>query len=183
MTLRNPSKKNRMKPHVHPLPIVSPATHSLQPGTLRVGPRAAAQATFLIVASPKNSLLPTSFLCRVTRRSSASCCLPAVWFQSQGCHIRQLTPSNSICGQRSSRCTTADTQVLKSHPTLVLICSQLKGTETNKDCSIRARMKHHAENTQILRYQPAEVQQTSFSNTQSPPLSLISWCCGSSTVL
>lgn len=134
-----------MKPHVHPFPIVSPAPHSLQPGTLRVGPRAAAQATLLTVASPKNSLLPTSFLCRVTRRSSASCCLPAVWFQSWGCHIRQLTLSNGICGQRSSRCTTADTQVLKSPPTLVLICSQLKGTESNKDCSIRASMKHQAE--------------------------------------
>lgn len=42
---------------------------------MRVWPHAAAWAKLLTVASLKNSLLPTSFLCRVTRHSSASCYL------------------------------------------------------------------------------------------------------------
>lgn len=90
---------------------------------------------------------PTHFLPLQSNKAlfSLVLSLPAVWFQSQGCHIRQLSLSNSICGERSSRCTTADMQVLKSPPTLVLICSQLKGIESNKDCSIRASMKHQAE--------------------------------------
>lgn len=135
-----------MKPYVHLFPIVSPAPRSLRPGALRVGPRAAAQATLTHSRLPQKQP-PTHFLPLQSNKAlfSLVLSLPAVWFQSQGCHIRQLSLSNSICGERSSRCTTADMQVLKSPPTLVLICSQLKGIESNKDCSIRASMKHEAE--------------------------------------
>lgn len=64
-----------------------PALPNSQPDTLRVGPRAAAQAMLLTVASLRNSLLLTSFLCRVTRRSLSSCCLS----QQSGSNLRDAT--------------------------------------------------------------------------------------------
>lgn len=70
-----------------PLPNSQPHSPPLCSLAHKVGPCAAVQATILRVISLKNSLLPTSFLCRVMRRSSASCCLS----QQSGSNLRDAT--------------------------------------------------------------------------------------------
>lgn len=122
-TLSRPSRKNRLKSHVQPFPILSPALPLFAAWHTESG------TTCSCTGYAPHSRLPqkqpsTHFLPLQSNEAlfGLVLSLPAVWFQSRGCHIRQLPPSNGICSLRSCRCTAAARQVLKSPPVLVLNC-------------------------------------------------------------
>lgn len=126
-------------------PNPQPCFPCLNCGTRGAGPRAAARSALLAVTSLKNSLLPTSFLCRVTRRSSASRCLS----QQSGSNLGDATsdgyPWAMVCAARGPP---AAPQVLKSPPyPIPELQRQLAGTDSNQDGSVRARMKTPGRNT------------------------------------
>lgn len=83
--------------------------------------------------------------------------LPAVWFQSRGCHMRQPPQSNGTCGQRSSCSSTAATQVLKSSPALVLNCRVSSQGQRELGRFNQSQDEAPGRNT---RYQPADLEQT-----------------------
>lgn len=108
--------------------------------------------------------------------------LPAVWFQSRGCHMRQPPQSNGTCGQRSSCSSAAATQVLKSPPRPgPELQSQLTGTERTRTVQSESgwstRQKHEVPASWLR-------ANDSFPNAHSPPLPLIPpQCHGGSTLL
>lgn len=133
---------------------------SLQPGTLRVGPHAAARAMLLTVTSLKNSLLPTSFLCRVTRHSSASCCLS----QQSGSNLRDATsdiyPRATAYGARGP-------PGALQQPRRCYNLPPPRSWTAESACRDREQLGWFSQsqdeapgrNTQMLRYQPADIQQ------------------------
>lgn len=132
---------------------------SLQPGT-ESGTTCSCMGYALHSCLPQKQP-PTHFLPLQSNEAlfSLVLSLPAVWFQSHGCHIRQLPPSNSICGQRSSRCTAAATQVLKSppHPGSWTAESAHRDREQLGRFS-QSQDQAPGRNTQMLRFQPGDVQ-------------------------
>lgn len=165
-----------------PLPNSQPHSPPLCSLAHKVGPCAAVQATILRVISLKNSLLPTSFLCRVMRRSSASCCLSSSLVPISGMPHETATPEQRqmwpevVLQQRSSH---AGAEISpRPGPELQ---SQLTGTERTRTVQSESgwstRKKHEVPASWLS-------ANDSFPNAHSPPLPLIPpQCHGGSTVL
>lgn len=164
-----------------PLPNSQPRSPPLCSLAHKVGPRAAAQAMLLRVISLKNSLLPTSFLCRVMRCPSASCCLS----QQSGSNLRDATWDSHpramayvargppAAAQQPRRCWNLP-------PPCPELQSQLTGTERTRTVQSESgwstRQKHEVPASWLR-------ANDSFPNAHSPPLPLIPpQCHGESTL-
>lgn len=143
-----------------PSKFSAPLSPSLQPGTQ------SGTMCSCIGYAPQSHLPqkqpPTHFLPLQSNEAlfSLVLSLPAVWFQSRGCHVRQPPQSNGIWGQRSSCSSTAATQVLKSPPTLVLKCRVSSQGQRELGRFNQSQDEAPGRNTQMLRYQPADLGQT-----------------------
>lgn len=162
-------RQGERSPMSTPAKLSAPLSPSLQPGT-QSGTIAAAQAMLPRVISLKNSLLPTSFLCRVMSALQPRAASPSSLLPISGMPHETATPQQwhmwpeVLLQQRSSL------QVLKSPPVLVPNCrvSSQGQRELGRfyQSGWSTRQKHEVP-ARWLR------ENNSFPNAHSPPLPLI----------